>query len=353
MYSSYGNHGSVGSSSRRYYQHDYASSWNQIDSGSGVSKQNNSYGYGHSSNAPLHSANYSSIGGCRGSNYSNHVIRPESTTNYHSNSSVNNVFSYSGKNLELARKLTSRDTHEHDLTSDYFSSSNSSIPSTPTDRVINGQRRTLLTKCLPKPIVSTCSNILSRFSHIDKPQHRNYPLGGTYSKTSSSITSNYASSRSNVPSSFTSASTKSTKQRLLLPSGSLLSLSSDSSDDYVHMLPPVYPKTSSSTRYHFRYPFSVHTSTGTGRSYATSQVGPSVSRLHSVHYSKYNSSSAIGKGSSYLPTPTPYRSYLTCKKSVSRHFTRCDFSHYSSNALNRHYANDSGSDGLENGTLSV
>ena len=285
----------------------------------------------------------------------------------------------SSSSLSSGNSFNSTDCNHHSsatLSSSTFSSGYGSgleqqLTSSKQSAQQNGSRSSVLSRCLPKPIASTCSSILSRFSKLKLssgsskvddystatsriPSYGN--SSGLYGSASSSYisASTYSSSSAYQPKSTTTLPYTSSyhprggvvttskysssgghhhhHHRLLLPSGSSFSLSSSasSSDEYLH-LPPVYPKQPPPTRdYHFRYPFSSSAALGNrtpaardshvSSNYTTNRGYPaSITRTYNVTRSSY-----------LLPSTTPYRAYLTAKKSVSRNFTRCDNSGYGS-----------------------
>ncbi|KAI2803921.1 hypothetical protein BLOT_008060 [Blomia tropicalis] len=133
------------------------------------------------------------------------------------------------------------------------------------------------------------------------------------------------------------------QSNIVVGGGSLSSSASSSSDEYLH-LPPVYPKSSErNQRYHYRYPYTTTASIRTNDynnkstydSYKYGRTGTHVNTRLTSGPSGYTSISRYRHSkTSYLPSTTPYRSYLTAKKSVSRNYARVEQQKHISNNNN-------------------
>lgn len=224
----------------------------------------------------------------------------------------------------------------------------------------NNVNGSVLSRCIAKPIANTCTSILSRFTRlrINGTKHdehdyvdddvgedvddvgsrylnRNYGL--MHSASAYSIGMNYQShSKPHYRSNYMKqqlASKNHKQSNIVVGGGSLSSSASSSSDEYLH-LPPVYPKSSErNQRYHYRYPYTTTASIRTNDynnkstydSYKYGRTGTHVNTRLTSGPSGYTSISRYRHSkTSYLPSTTPYRSYLTAKKSVSRNYARVE-----------------------------
>ena len=241
-----------------------------------------------------------------------------STSDYLSNRKPHAVVAPSTRRLSDAYTNSSSSSLASSLSTNSFHSGASAGTGTlsssgyGTDVGSTRSRSSVLSRCLPKPFASTCSSILSRFSKLRLNSSKDELSGsGHLYNGGSSYSSGYPKQKYSSSSAYLrSSNVHHYPPSNLLPYGSSLSSSTSSSDEYLH-LPPAYPKPVH--RYHFRYPYSTSAairSTALESSYVDRGY-PSISR--------YNPSSC-------LPSTTPYRSYLTAKKSISRNYTRCDYS---------------------------